>query len=60
MSKLSTPIELTQRQLDYLDKMVEKYGLLDRDKAIRCLINFSCEESQEESRIFEEIRCLDC
>ena len=60
MSKQSTPIELTQRQIDYLDQMAEKYGLLDRDKAVRCLINFACEETQDESRIFEEIRCLDC
>jgi len=59
-NKQSVNIELTARQIEYLEGVVEKFMLPDTSKAIRCLINFACQENQEEERIFGEVRCLDC
>ncbi len=58
--KQEITVELTERQIEFLDRMVEKHGLPDRGKAVRCLVNFASDESGEEDRIFGEIRCLDC
>ena len=59
-NKQSITVDLTQDQLDYLDKMIEKYGLPDRGKAIRCVVNFPRDTPAEEDRVFGEVRCLDC
>ncbi|MDG2424665.1 MAG: hypothetical protein P8M22_11875 [Phycisphaerales bacterium] len=58
--KQNITVELTQEQLDYLDKMIDKYGLPDRGKALRCLVNFPRDTPSEEDRVFGEVRCLDC
>ena len=58
--KQEITVELTTRQIEFMDQMIEKYGLPDRGKAMRCLVNFASDESDEEERIFGEIRCLDC
>ncbi len=47
-------------QYEYLQKMAKKYNLEDESKALRCLISFALQETQHESTIFEEIRCLNC
>ena len=59
-NKQSIEVELTEKQIEYIDEMVERFMLPDRSKAIRCLINFPREEKSEEERVFGEIRCLDC
>ena len=59
-NKQSITVDLTQDQLDHLDKMIEKFGLPDRGKAIRCLINFTRDTPDQEDRVFGEVRCLDC
>ena len=58
--KQSIEVELTDKQIEYIDEMVERFMLPYRSKAIRCLINFPREETSEEERVFGEIRCLDC
>ena len=53
-------IELKERQYMCLKDMVEKYGLADESKAVRCLINFAIELKEHEDNIFNETRCSDC
>lgn len=53
-------VRLKEVQFQYLVQMAKKYSLDDESKALRCLINFAMQETQHESSIFEEIRCLDC
>ena len=56
---MSATLELKERQLTYLDEMVKKHNLPDRSKAMRCLINYAIQETDQEESIFTEIRCLD-
>lgn len=53
-------VTLKDWQFEYLRKMAKKYDLEDESKALRCLVNYACEETDQEQSIFEEIRCLDC
>ena len=53
-------IELKQQHVEYLDRMVPKYQLSDRSKAVRILIDSAMSNQQEEATIFEEVRCLYC
>ena len=55
-----TTFEVKEAQIAYLDEMVEKHGLPDRSKAIRCLLTYAMQETQHESSIFAEIRCVNC
>ncbi|HKK28838.1 MAG TPA: hypothetical protein VKA18_00395 [Alphaproteobacteria bacterium] len=43
----------------YLDEMVRKYDLSDRDKALRCLLDYAIQDGNSDE-IFGEIRCLRC
>ena len=54
------PIELETDKMRFLQEMVEKYGLADAGKAIRCLVNYARENPDKHRDIFEEMRCLDC
>jgi hypothetical protein len=53
-------IELESEKMRFLEEMVQKYGLPDPAKAIRCLINYARENPDKHHDIFEEVRCLDC
>lgn len=53
-------IQLNVLQHAFLEEMVQKHGLPDVDKAVRCLINFARAQSDQEEAIFSEMRCLDC
>jgi len=53
-------IELASAQLRFLEEMVQKHGLADVGKAVRCLVNFARESPDKEADIFTEVRCLDC
>lgn len=57
---VETTLELKQSQIDFLDQMQQKHNLSDRSKALRCLINFAIDQSQNEESIFTEIRCNHC
>ncbi len=57
---LEYTVELKEEQYEFLKKIAEKYSLQDESKAIRCLIDFARQESDQEKAIFEEIRCLHC
>ena len=48
-------IDLHDKQVEYLNKIVKDHQLIDLGKAIRCLINYSIEsEKYEEEIVFEE------
>ena len=53
-------VELESAKVKFLDEMVQKFGLPDRDKALRCLINYAREHPDKHEEMFAEIRCLDC
>lgn len=53
-------IELKDHQMHYLEEMAKKHDLPDVSKAVRCLINFAVANENLESKIFDEIRCMDC
>lgn len=57
---VATTLELKEGQLEYLDAMARKYNLPDRSKALRCLVTFAMNETQNEVSIFTEIRCANC
>jgi hypothetical protein len=60
MAKQTVSIELEERQIQFLNEMVNNYALPDVGKAVRCLVDYAQESTGEQSTIFEEIRCLDC
>ena len=53
-------IDLHDKQVEYLNKMVEDHQLGDLGKAIRCLINYSIESEKYEEEIFDTERCINC
>ena len=60
MIKQPHPIELKQRQVEYLERMTKKHGLPDVGKAVRILVDFALHETDEEERIFAKLRCSGC
>ena len=52
--------ELKEKQVEYLDAMAKKHNLPDRSKALRCLITYAMEKSEQEDAIFTEVRCTNC
>ncbi len=57
--KVKLEIEIHAAQADYLDRMIDQYGLPDRGKAVRCLLDYA-EEDGDCDDIFETVRCLHC
>ena len=57
---VATTLELKENQVEYLDAIAKKHNLPDRSKALRCLITFAMEKSEQEASIFTEIRCTSC
>ena len=44
---------------DMLKEIVEKFGLPDKSKAIRCLLDYVAEDGEWEE-IFDTVRCNHC
>ncbi len=53
-------ILLETHQMAFLVEVAARYRLEDASKAVRCLVNFAIDEPDEQNRIFDEVRCLDC
>ncbi|MHC4909134.1 MAG: hypothetical protein ACYTF9_05380 [Planctomycetota bacterium] len=53
-------LELKPSHLEYLEAMVEKHGLPDTSKALRCLVTYARSNPDMEDTLFREIRCTDC
>lgn len=60
MPKNTYSIELNERQYQFFEQMVDKYALADVSKAVRCLADYVISEPEQQAKVFEEIRCLDC
>ena len=60
MAKQMVSIELQERQIQFLDQMVENYALADRGKALRCLVDYAQDSPDQQDSVFNQIRCLDC
>jgi hypothetical protein len=57
--KISIEFEIQREAEAYLDEMVERYELPDRDKALRCLLAYAIEDGDPED-IFVQVRCQQC
>lgn len=57
-------VTLHPAQQRFLEQAIEKYGLPDSGKALRCVINYAIEQAERdgsaEESIFTDIRCYDC
>ena len=60
VDNVSETLGLKESQLEYLDEMIKKHDLPDRSKALRCLITFAMQETEQEASIFTKIRCANC
>lgn len=58
--KKTFEISLETHQMAFLNEIAARYRLEDASKAMRCLVNFAIDEPDEQERIFDEVRCLDC
>lgn len=58
--KQTFEIQLETHQMAFLEEVAARYRLEDASKAVRCLVNFSIDEPDEQDRIFDQVRCLDC
>ena len=47
-------------KLEFPQQMAQQFGLPVAGKAIRCLINYVCENPSWHAEIFDEVRCQDC
>ena len=56
-AKQGRTFELTQAQLDYLERMTAAHSLTDTSKALRVLVGYAMAKPEEEDTIFETIRC---
>jgi hypothetical protein len=56
----SYPVELVTEQKRFLEEMMARYGLPDVGKAVRCLVNYARENSDQQDAIFGDVRCNDC
>jgi hypothetical protein len=60
IQKTPLTVDLKDRQLEFIRRMIKKHDLPDEGKAIRILVDFAMHESAEEERIFTNIRCSGC
>ena len=57
--KINIEFEINQDSQKFLESMVEKYGLADASKAMRCLLDYA-ESEGDTDEIFKKIRCNRC
>ena len=59
--KITHTFDLRNDQLDWLDQIVEKYGLPDEEKALRILLDYAIQDGDKDL-IFssENMRCRYC
>ena len=58
--KIKIDLELQQDAIDMLDYFKDKYKLADRSKALRVILDYVADESEEHEYIFSVRRCLRC
>ena len=57
--KIRMEFEINQDSQKFLELMVEKYGLADASKAMRCLLDYAASDGDLDD-IFKTIRCNRC
>ncbi|PPR56664.1 MAG: hypothetical protein CFH10_02284 [Alphaproteobacteria bacterium MarineAlpha4_Bin2] len=57
--KINLDFKINVDSKKFLESMVEKYGLADTSKAIRCLLDYAASDGDTEE-IFKKIRCNRC
>jgi len=57
--KIKVDYEINRDSQEFLESMVEKYGLADASKAVRCLLDYAASDGDTDE-IFENIRCNRC
>lgn len=57
--KSETTFEVQRDLIAMLDQAVTRYNLADRDKALRCILDYVAEDGDWDE-IFGKIRCLRC
>ena len=56
----TTTVELKQSHITYLEEMANEHNLPDSSKALRCLITYAMEKTEQEATILDEVRCANC
>ena len=57
--KIKVNFEINRDSQEFLESMVEKYGLADASKAMRCLLDYAASDGDTDE-IFKKIRCNRC
>tara|TARA_Y100001934_G_scaffold158526_1_gene189603 strand:+ start:224 stop:409 length:186 start_codon:yes stop_codon:yes gene_type:complete len=57
--KIKVDFEINRDSQEFLESMVEKYGLADASKAMRCLLDYAASDGDTDE-IFANIRCNRC
>ena len=52
-------LQVQQDVLDMLDEAARRYDLPDRDKALRCVLDYVAQDGVWDE-IFKKVRCLRC
>ena len=58
--KVKVDFEIQQDSIDMLDYFKDKYKLADRSKALRVILDYVADESEEHEYIYSVRRCLRC
>jgi len=59
--KITHTFDLRNDQLDWLDQIVEKYGLPDEEKALRILLDYAIQDGDKDLIFSDEnMRCRYC
>lgn len=53
-------VDLEPQQLEYVKKMMARYGIPDLGKAVRVLVNHAQAVPDLEEQIFKKTRCRHC
>ncbi len=57
--KQQTTFDMQADLLQMLDEAARQYGLRNRDKALRCILDYVAEDGDWDE-IFSNVRCLRC
>ena len=58
--RLVREVDLEPQQLEYLERMMARYGIPDLGKAVRVLVNHAQAVPELEEQIFKKTRCRHC
>lgn len=60
LGRLVCEVDVEPQQLDYLRRMMARYGIPDLGKAVRVLVNHAQAVPELEEQIFKKTRCRHC